>query len=126
MRSGTQVVCSEATLAAVEAARQAGRSRWRVSSTVFSHIASDQANAACLRPCIVLESRGCWKQTARQQAIVICRHAFTVLFHEHKCCVSQVLKPLGGFATPEAQAQYPSISAGAFVENELESIRLKA
>jgi hypothetical protein len=38
----SQVVCTDATLAAVTAARQAGRSLWRVSSTVFGHIASDQ------------------------------------------------------------------------------------
>ncbi|KXZ41566.1 hypothetical protein GPECTOR_390g205 [Gonium pectorale] len=35
------VVVTEATLAAVEAARAAGRSTWRVSSTVFTHTASD-------------------------------------------------------------------------------------
>jgi len=36
-----EVVCTEATCMAVERARSAGRSLWRVSSTVFSHIASD-------------------------------------------------------------------------------------
>ncbi|PNH10841.1 Intraflagellar transport protein 88 [Tetrabaena socialis] len=36
-----EVVVTEATLAAVEAARAAGRSTWRVSSTVFTHCASD-------------------------------------------------------------------------------------
>lgn len=41
-----QVVVTDATLAAVEAARAQGRSLWRVSSTVFSHVASD----ALLRP----------------------------------------------------------------------------
>lgn len=37
----TQVVCSEATLKALEAAKAEHRSTWRVSSTVFGHIASD-------------------------------------------------------------------------------------
>ncbi|GFR49189.1 hypothetical protein Agub_g11213, partial [Astrephomene gubernaculifera] len=36
-----EVVVTEATLAAVEAARAAGRSTWRISSTVFTHCASD-------------------------------------------------------------------------------------
>lgn len=33
-----EVVCSDATVQAVERARAAGKSCWRVSSTVFSHI----------------------------------------------------------------------------------------
>lgn len=37
-----EVVVTDATLAAVDAARAAGRSLWRVSSTVFSHVASRQ------------------------------------------------------------------------------------
>ncbi len=37
-----QVVVSEDTVAAVQAAEAAGRSTWRVSSTVFAHIASDE------------------------------------------------------------------------------------
>ncbi|KAG2443195.1 hypothetical protein HYH02_009272 [Chlamydomonas schloesseri] len=41
-----EVVVTEATLAAAEAARAAGRSTWRVSSTVFTHCCSD----ALLRP----------------------------------------------------------------------------
>jgi hypothetical protein len=41
-----QVVCTDATMAAVETARQTGRSLWRVSSTVFGHIASDQVCGA--------------------------------------------------------------------------------
>lgn len=36
-----QVVCKEETLAAAEHARAEGRPTWRVSSTVFSQIASD-------------------------------------------------------------------------------------
>lgn len=39
---GGQVVCTRETQAAVAAARQLGRPLWRVSSTVFVHIASDQ------------------------------------------------------------------------------------
>ena len=38
----TQVVCTEATRAAVARARAAGRPLCRVSSTVFAHIASDE------------------------------------------------------------------------------------
>ncbi|GLJ22094.1 hypothetical protein SUGI_0414230 [Cryptomeria japonica] len=41
-----EVVVSKKTLSAIEAAHQAGRSLWRVSSTVFGHIASD----AILKP----------------------------------------------------------------------------
>jgi isopenicillin N synthase-like dioxygenase len=36
-----EVVCTDATVAAVDAAKAAGRSVWRVSSTVFGHLASD-------------------------------------------------------------------------------------
>lgn len=36
-----EVVCTAETLAAADAARNASRPLWRVSSTVFSHIASD-------------------------------------------------------------------------------------
>lgn len=74
-----EVVCTEATLAAVDAARKAGRPLWRVSSTVFGHIASDQ-----------------------------------------------MLTPLGPFKTPTAASRYPAQTAGAFVQRELEDIRLKA
>lgn len=41
-----EVVCTEETLAAAAAAKAAGRPGWRVSSTVFSQIASDEV----LRP----------------------------------------------------------------------------
>lgn len=37
-----QVVVTKDSLAAINAARAAGRPQWRVSSTVFAHIASDQ------------------------------------------------------------------------------------
>lgn len=37
-----QVVCSEDTLTALKSAQAQGSSTWRVSSTVFGHIASDQ------------------------------------------------------------------------------------
>lgn len=39
--------------------------------------------------------------------------------------VAQVLQPLGHFSTADARAQYPDISAGEFVQQELESICLK-
>ena len=38
-----EVVVNEAALAAVEAAKVAGKSLWRISSTLFGHIASDQS-----------------------------------------------------------------------------------
>lgn len=38
-----EVVVNEQTLVAVEAAKKAGRSLWRISSTLFGHIASDQS-----------------------------------------------------------------------------------
>lgn len=37
-----EVVCTEETLQAANEARKAGRPAWRVSSTVFSQIASDE------------------------------------------------------------------------------------
>ncbi|KAK9838948.1 hypothetical protein WJX74_006582 [Apatococcus lobatus] len=37
-----EVICTEGTQAAVKAARAAGRSTWRISSTVFGHVQSDQ------------------------------------------------------------------------------------
>lgn len=37
-----QVICSEDTLLALQKAKAQGSSMWRVSSTVFGHIASDQ------------------------------------------------------------------------------------
>lgn len=40
--SCVQVVCSEDTLRALSKAKAHGSSTWRVSSTVFGHIASDQ------------------------------------------------------------------------------------
>lgn len=40
-----QVVCTDATVAAMDAAQCTGRPQWRVSSTVFGHIASDQVTA---------------------------------------------------------------------------------
>ena len=37
-----EVLHTQQTLAAAEAAQRAGRSLWRVSSTLFAHVASDQ------------------------------------------------------------------------------------
>ena len=44
-RARLQVVCTDATRAAVERARAQGRPLWRVSSTVFAHVASDEVLA---------------------------------------------------------------------------------
>eukprot|EP00891_Asterochloris_glomerata_P002047 jgi/Astpho2/2047/Aster-00543 len=57
-RVAVQVICSDATLAAAKKALQAGQSTWRVSSTVFAHVASDQM----LRPLACFDS-----PAARQQ-----------------------------------------------------------
>lgn len=74
-----EVVCTEATVKVLKDKMEKGESPWRVSSTVFGHVNSDQ-----------------------------------------------VLKPLGQFATLEANTQYPAIQAGTFVQKELERIALKA
>eukprot|EP01099_Mayorella_cantabrigiensis_P005465 TRINITY_DN4407_c0_g2_i1.p1 TRINITY_DN4407_c0_g2~~TRINITY_DN4407_c0_g2_i1.p1 ORF type:complete len:378 (+),score=83.11 TRINITY_DN4407_c0_g2_i1:103-1134(+) len=37
-----EVLCTEQTLAAIEQAKQEGRPLWRISSTLFSHVASDK------------------------------------------------------------------------------------
>jgi hypothetical protein len=42
LSASSQVLVTDATVASIAAAKAAGRSTWRVSSTVFSHIASDQ------------------------------------------------------------------------------------
>ena len=49
-----QVICTEGTQAAVKAARATGRSTWRISSTVFGHVQSDQ----------ILQPLGHFAQTA--------------------------------------------------------------
>ena len=74
-----QVVCTEDTVRAAEAARREGRPPWRVSSTVFSQVASDE-----------------------------------------------VLRPLPPFASPAAEAAYPAVAAGKYVQDELEAINLRA
>lgn len=75
-----QVLCTQATVQAVDEAKLAGRSLWRVSSTVFGHVASDQT-----------------------------------------------LTPLGHFAVqPGAARQYPPVTAGAQVQQELDAIRLSS
>ena len=72
------MVCTAETLEAAAKARDEGRPTWRVSSTVFSQIASDE-----------------------------------------------ILEPLGPFATPEAEAAYPAIPAGKYVQQELAMINLR-
>lgn len=39
---------------------------------------------------------------------------------------AQVLRPLGKFSTEEALAQYPSITAGDMMQEELKAINLAA
>ena len=48
------MICTEETLAAMEKARIEGRSLWRVSSTVFSQLASDEV----LRPLKPFQNEG--------------------------------------------------------------------
>ena len=74
-----EVTVTEATLAAVEKRRKEGKSLWRVSSTLFAHLSSDE-----------------------------------------------ILQPLYHFKTPEAEAKFPPVEAGAQVQRELELIKLKA
>ncbi|KAJ0987069.1 hypothetical protein J5N97_005425 [Dioscorea zingiberensis] len=73
-----EVVVTSRTLEAIEQARQQNRSLWRVSSTLFAHIASDAT-----------------------------------------------LKPLGHFADAPLAANYPTMFAGEYVEQELSAINLK-
>jgi hypothetical protein len=61
--AAAQVVVTEATLAAAEAARAAGRSTWRVSSTVFTHCCSD----ALLRPLGRFGEQAAGAEASRQQ-----------------------------------------------------------
>jgi len=72
-----EVVVNEAAIAAKEAAEKAGRSLWRISSTLFGHIASNQS-----------------------------------------------LKPVGHFANEPTAANYPDITAGTQVMEELKAISL--
>ena len=74
-----QVICTKETLDAADRCRKEGRPAWRVSSTVFSQIASDE-----------------------------------------------IIRPLGKFATPEAEEAYPPIASGEYVQKELEVINLRA
>ena len=73
-----QVICTEATQEAIKRAAAEGRPLWRVSSTVFAHIASDE-----------------------------------------------MLMPVGRFAQEADASMYEPILAGAFVQKELEVIKLK-
>jgi isopenicillin N synthase-like dioxygenase len=72
-----EVVVSPDTVSAVQRARAAGRSLWRVSSTLFAHVASDN-----------------------------------------------ILRPLGKFATSDADRTYPATKAGDQVKDELAQIKL--
>jgi isopenicillin N synthase-like dioxygenase len=72
-----EVVVNEQAVAAAEAARAAGRSLWRISSTLFCHIAS-----------------------------------------------KEILEPQAHFANEPTAANYPPITAGEQVLNELKAISL--
>ncbi|GLC43943.1 hypothetical protein PLESTB_000212400 [Pleodorina starrii] len=97
-----EVVVTEATLAAVEAARAAGRSTWRISSTVFTHCASD----ATLRPL------GRFAHLQEQQ-------------QQQQSQQRQEEAGDGGDAGDGAEVAYPPIRAGDQVQQELEAICLR-
>jgi hypothetical protein len=48
------------------------------------------------------------------------------IYFEDHCVFLQVLKPLGHYATANVRTLYPEVTAGEFVQQELESICLKA
>lgn len=90
-----QVVVSPETQAAVAAARAAGRSLWRVSSTVFAHVASDYL----LQPLGRFAAEGEGEQQQQGQQ--------------------------GRYEEASAQEGYPPILAGEQVQRELEAICLR-
>uniref|UniRef100_A0A383VB58 Isopenicillin N synthase-like Fe(2+) 2OG dioxygenase domain-containing protein n=1 Tax=Tetradesmus obliquus TaxID=3088 RepID=A0A383VB58_TETOB len=90
-----EVLVTDATVASVAAAKAAGRSTWRVSSTVFSHIASDQ----------LLQPLG---RFAQQPGAAL-RYPATP----------------AGLQQPGAAQRYPATPAGLQVQRELEVIQLK-
>ena len=89
--SVAQVVVTEATLAAADAARAAGRSTWRVSSTVFTHCCSD----ALLRPLGRFGEQAAAQQQPQQQ----------------QPQQQQQQEAVGG-AAGEAAGSYPAMKAG--------------
>ena len=152
--SHTQVVVSDSTLAAMDAARAAGRPLWRVSSTVFAHVRPRKLNSPFANRMLRLNelrviskcTRG-WMTGARALLYLILRallivsryaaviHSFMMWngFHSDMCTLytlqvasDQILRPLGVFASPETEQLYPPTLAGQFVQAELEAIRLKA
>lgn len=74
-----EVVVAPETVKKIDERRREKKSLWRVSSTLFSHIASDQ-----------------------------------------------ILRPLGSFANPQSDAQFPPKYCGDQVSDELKAIRLAA
>ncbi|PNW74125.1 hypothetical protein CHLRE_13g586400v5 [Chlamydomonas reinhardtii] len=99
-----EVVVTEATLAAADAARAAGRSTWRVSSTVFTHCCSD----ALLRPLGRFGEQAAAQQQPQQQ----------------QPQQQQQQEAVGG-AAGEAAGSYPAMKAGEQVQRELEAICLR-
>lgn len=80
-----------------------------MSSTVFGHVASDQVFQH-MGTLLLTQLVTGWLSGTQQH--VSSHHGV------------QVLRPLGHFATAETRALYPEITAGGFVQQELESIRL--
>lgn len=133
---GLQVVVTEQTLAAAEAARAAGRPTWRISSTVFSQIASDEVGAGCVV--------GSWASgEGTGQSVASLHTGGLVLQHSsmlpacslqrlryswHPTAAAagpQVLEPLGPFAAAAGAGAYPPTPAGQQVAEELSMINLK-
>ncbi len=109
-----EVVVTEETLSAVHRAREAGRPLWRVSSTLFTHVASDKVSI---------------RRRFNPLGVPAVRHPPPLCSDsgsEIPLRSQQVLRPLGRFAEEEGQAaRYPPTKAGVQVQQELQAIRLK-
>ena len=113
-----EVVVADSTLQAVARAVAEQRPLWRVSSTVFTHVASAKVR-------VVLCG---WEQWIRPAPpplppSVACPPPSPPL--PSLTPLLQVLRPLGHFATPASEAAYPPVLAGSYVQSELEALKLK-
>jgi isopenicillin N synthase-like dioxygenase len=101
-----EVVVNEKTLEAVARARQNSTSMWRISSTVFVHVASDQH----LRPLIQI--------TSEENVL----QSIAVANEDNNNSNNNNNSKEGG--TSGRKKEYPPILAGDFVSNELKVIKL--
>ncbi|KAG2443486.1 hypothetical protein HXX76_001839 [Chlamydomonas incerta] len=100
-----EVVVTEVTLTAADAARAAGRSTWRVSSTVFTHCCSD----AVLRPL---------GRFGEQQPA-------TAAVQQQPPQQQQEAPAPAGCTSGDPTESYPALKAGEQVQRELEAICLR-